>query len=197
MKGGKSSPGPDFQVHLKFPIKTSTPVRLLGKCSVDSRDRVELFGRFVFGYIWGKTTTAFHKKKIIWRVKRGGDVSGLLCDGLGLFCCLRAIFFPGHNKFCSLPEIPEGESLVISLWTEAHADLGYAAGSKIQPLWLQRTKMKFLSGQSLDVNQTEMFWSDLKQAGNLSCGWIKVILQVTVSKVLHNTLNDGTSSYYV
>ncbi len=70
------------------------------------------------------------------------------CDGLGLLCSFRT-WMTCHNwwnhEFCTLSENPEGQCPAVSLWPQAQAHLGYAAGQWSQThqqvhLWMAQEK---------------------------------------------------------
>ncbi len=103
--------------------------------------KVDLFGRCVSRYIWCKTNRAFHKKNIIPTIKHGGGSVMVRTSFRTWTTC--------HNwwnhELCTLSENPVGEGPGVSLWTQAQAHLGYAAGQWSQThqqvhLWMAQEK---------------------------------------------------------
>ncbi len=104
--------------------------------------KVKLFGRCVSRYIWHKTNTAFHKNSIIQTVKHGGGsvmVWGCFAaSGPGWL----AIIDGTMNSSLYQKILKEN----VSLWPQAQAHLGSAAGQWSQThqqvhLWMAQEKL--------------------------------------------------------
>ncbi len=130
------------KAHLTFAKKISwLSPRLLGKYSVDWWDKSWTFGRCVSRYIWCKTNTAFHKRTSYQQSKHGGGsvmVWGCFAaSGPGWL----AIIDGTMNSALYQKILKEN----VSLWPQAQAHLGYAAGQWSQThqqvhLWMAPEK---------------------------------------------------------
>lgn len=93
--------------------------------------KVKLCGRQGPCYIWCNQ-----------RIPQKGCISMLYgqawrwkCNAVVMLSCFRArmtCYNWGKHEFQSIPENPEGERTVLSLWVEAHVQLDYAARHRFQ-----------------------------------------------------------------
>ncbi len=101
-----------------------------------------LIGRCVSCYTWRKTNTAFHKKNIIPTVKHGGGGSVMVWGCFAASGPGRLAIIDGTMNSALYQK---GECPSISLWPQAQAHLGYAAGQWSQThqqdhLWMAQEK---------------------------------------------------------
>ncbi len=135
--------------------------------------KVELFGRCVSRYIWGKTNTAFHKKNIIPTVKHGGGsvmVWGCIAaSGPGWLAIIDGTMNSAlyqkilkENVRLSLCDLKLKRTWVMQ------QDNNPKHTSKSTSKWLKKDKIKCLEwpSQSPDLNPIEMLRHDLKQSIN-------------------------------